>query len=89
MKVAAYWSRKPPPPEVLEDLCAGAEIVIVRPVTPPWSCPGVIILSGEHFAQEGAGELSRGPEGWRVQWVQRTRGHRPWTWSAATLDEGA
>lgn len=89
VKVAAYWSRKPPPPEVLEDLCSGAEIVIVRPVTPPWSCPGVIILSGEHFAQEGAGELSRGPEGWRVQWVQRTRGHRPWTWSAATLDEGA
>lgn len=85
VRVAAYWSRKVPAQDVLKSLCASAEIVVVRPAVAPWSCPGVVILSGDDIARGGAVELTSRTDGWTGLWAQQVRGHRPWTWGPSGI----
>jgi competence protein ComEC len=80
VSVAAAWNLKRPlKPERIGQLCQ-AELVILRDDFPAQTCPGKTVLTGADFADGGAAELYRTPEGWKVQWAQDLRGRRPWTW---------
>ncbi|MBX7247703.1 MAG: ComEC family competence protein [Caulobacteraceae bacterium] len=81
IKLAAWWGRKPPSAEKLAVLCASAEVVSLRAVTPalPPSCNGKLVFDGVDFARNGSIELWRRDGRWLGQWSQPLRGDRPWT----------
>ena len=82
--LVAWWSTRAPKPGVLEDLCRGAEIVVLRAgVVPPSACARAVTLSAADFAVGGAAEVFREPKGLRIVWAQPVRGDRPWTRAAA------
>ena len=82
--LAAWWSTREPKPGVLEDLCRGADIVVLRAeLSPRAECGRALLLQPADFAAGGAAEVFRGPKGWRVVWAQPLRGDRPWTRVAA------
>ena len=82
--LAAWWSTRAPKAGALEDLCRGADIVVVRAeLTPPGECSRALVLQPADFAAGGAAEVFRGPKGLRVVWAQPLRGDRPWTRVAA------
>jgi competence protein ComEC len=78
--IAAWWTKRQPRSDQLDELCRGANIVILRAElqTPP-SCPGALILGPADFAKGGAAEVYAAPKGWRLEWSQPIRGSRPWT----------
>ena len=82
VSVAAAWNvRRPLKPGRLAELCAGAEVVLLRNDFPAEACPAPLVLTGVDFARGGSAELYRlGPRRWRVVWAQDARGRRPWTW---------
>ncbi len=86
VRVAAAWNvRRPLKPGRLEELCAAAELVILRNDFRPESCAAPVVLTGPDFARGGSAELYRqGPGRWRVVWSQDVRGRRPWTWGPDT-----
>ena len=78
--IAAWWTRRQPKPGQLDDLCRGADIVIMRANLPaPLTCSGAIVLGPDDFVKGGAAEVYAAPNGWRLQWAQPLRGVRPWT----------
>ncbi len=82
--LVAWWSTRAPKPGVLEDLCRGADIVVLRaPVGPPPECSRAVTLQAADFAVGGAAEVFRAPKGLRVMWAQPLRGDRPWTRASA------
>lgn len=88
ISVAAYWSKRAPDAATVAELCASAELVIVRPAIQAEPCPGRIVLSGVDFARGGSVELGRGRDGvWRAQWAETLRGRRPWTWGPSGSGE--
>ena len=82
VRIAAAWNLKRPlPPGRLEDLCARAEVVVLRNDFSPAACAAPVVLTGADFARGGSAELYRQADGsWRVTWAQPARGRRPWTW---------
>ena len=82
MRLAAAWNlRRPLKAGRLEQLCAGAEVVVLRNDQRPERCEAPLVLTGADFRAGGSAELyRRGDGGWRVVWAQDLRGHRPWTW---------
>ena len=82
-KVAATWNLKRPLAEGrFTELCASAEVLVVRNAAPPEPCPRALVLTGADFARGGAAELYRQDDGrWRAVWAQDLRGRRPWSWN--------
>ena len=73
--LATWWSTRPPRPGVLEDLCRGADIVVLRAnLDPPSACARAMVLRPGDFAAGGAAEVYSGPKGFRVVWAQPLRG---------------
>jgi competence protein ComEC len=79
--VAAWWSKRPPKPDALEDLCRASDILVIRAkVSPPEACSRTLVLGPDAFTRGGAGEIFDAPGGgWVVRWSQPVRGDRPWT----------
>jgi len=81
LRLATAWNlRRPLKAGRLEQLCAEADVVILRNAFRPESCAAPLVLTGDDFARGGSAELYRVGTGWRVVWAQDLRGHRPWTW---------
>lgn len=81
VRLAEAWNvRRPLKPGRLEDLCARAEVVVLRNDFRPQSCAAPLVLTGEDFARGGSAELYRRGAGWRIVWAQDLRGRRPWSW---------
>jgi competence protein ComEC len=82
VRLATAWNvRRPLAPGRLEDLCATADIVILRVADPGPSCAAPLVLTGADFRQGGSAELYRSANGdWKIVWAQSLRGRRPWTW---------
>ena len=81
VRLAEAWNLKRPlKPGRLEELCAGAEVVILRNDVRPESCAAPLVLTGADFARGGSAEMYRQGQGWRIVWAQDLRGRRPWTW---------
>ncbi len=81
VRLAAAWNlRRPLKPGRLDQLCASAEIVVLRNDFRPESCAAPLVLTGADFRAGGSAELYRRPDGWEVVWAQERRGRRPWTW---------
>jgi competence protein ComEC len=78
--MSASWMRKAPAGERWADLCAGADIVILRSdYAPAGRCGQALVLSRADFERGGAAEVFAENGGWRLAWSQPLRGHRPWT----------
>ena len=78
--MAASWMRKAPGPDRYADLCAGADIVILRSdFAPEEGCGRALVLTRADFERGGAAEVFANKGGWRLMWSQPLRGHRPWT----------
>lgn len=81
VRLAAAWNLKRPlKAGRLEELCAGADVVVLRNAFRPEACAASLVLTGEDFAKGGSVELYRAGAGWRIVWAQDLRGRRPWTW---------
>lgn len=81
VQLAAAWNLKRPlKAGRLEELCSGAEVVVLRNAFRPETCVASLVLTGEDFAKGGSAELYRVGGGWRIVWAQDLRGRRPWTW---------
>ncbi|WP_293377403.1 ComEC/Rec2 family competence protein [Phenylobacterium sp. SCN 70-31] len=81
VRVSAAWNlRRPLKPGRLEELCAGADLVILRNDMRPETCGARLVLSERDFLAGGSVELWRTGQGWRAGWAQTYRGRRPWTW---------
>ncbi len=80
-RVAGWWGKKAPDADRLAELCAGADLVVVRAVIHqlPAQCEGRFLLDGEDFARGGSLELWRSGGQWKGQWGADLRGDRPWT----------
>jgi competence protein ComEC len=79
--MAASWMRKAPGQDRYADLCSGADIVILRTAfAPAGPCGHALVLTRADFERGGAAEVFAAPDGgWRLEWSQPLRGHRPWT----------
>jgi competence protein ComEC len=78
--MAASWMHKAPGAERYAELCAGADIVILRSAFAPAArCGRALVLTRADFERGGAAEVFAADGGWRVAWSQPLRGHRPWT----------
>jgi len=77
----AVWRRRiPVPTEVLNRLCAEADVVVIRTgLVPAGTCPGRLVLDQPALMRGGSAELFRTASGWRIVWAQDLRGRRPWT----------
>ena len=81
VRLAAAWNvRRPLRTGRLEEMCAQAELVILRNAFRPDSCAAPTVLTEADFARGGSAELYRSGGGWRIVWAQVRRGRRPWTW---------
>jgi competence protein ComEC len=81
VRLAAAWNPKRPlKPGRLEEICAGADVVVLRNAFRPESCAAPLVLTGDDFANGGSAELYRAGTSWRIVWAQDLRGRRPWTW---------
>jgi competence protein ComEC len=82
-QLAIWWTKRKPHDERLGDLCANADILVVRAdVAPPASCRDALVLTAADFDRGGAAEVFRAKTGWRVVWSQPLRGNRPWSTNA-------
>jgi competence protein ComEC len=80
LRLAGWWRRVPPSAADLAELCAGAEVVVLRTGegTSPL-CQGRLVLGRQELAKGGAAEIYRTRQGWKVVWAQPLRGDRPWS----------
>jgi len=78
-RIAAWWTRRAPKPEVAARLCAGTDILIWRREGPAPSCGGARVLTPADFARGGSTEVYAAKSGWRFVWANDLRGQRPWT----------
>ena len=81
--IAAWWTTRAPPAGRLAQMCAHADVPILRASVPlPSACDDVTVLGRAAFARGGAAEIFAAPGGgWRFSWAQPIRGRRPWTLS--------
>jgi competence protein ComEC len=78
-RVAAWWTRRRPSADALADLCANADVLILKADVDPGACGGVRVLATEDFVRGGSVEIYRTSAGWRFVWANAIRGERPWT----------
>ena len=78
-KLAAWWTRRAPSADDMQQLCDGAEIVIFRGDQVPAACPDALTLTGADFRRGGSVEIFRAADRWRLLWANDERGARPWT----------
>lgn len=80
-RIAAWWTRRKPSPQMLAFLCARAELLILKAEVEdlPVTCRGARILTQADFAAGGSAEIYRADGGWRFVWANASRGERPWT----------
>lgn len=84
--LAASWMQRTPGRERFNDLCARADIVILRsPEAPRGRCGAAMVLTRGDFEKGGAAEVFASPSGWRLAWAQPLRGRRPWTGPGETV----
>jgi len=81
--IASSWMRKTPDLDRFSQLCAGADIVVLRsPYRPDAPCGHALVLTRREFERFGSAEVFADGAGWRLRWAQPIRGNRPWTgWS--------
>ncbi len=80
--IGAWWTRRKPHADDLDDLCASSDILILRsPVAVPADCRRPLVLRRGDFEAGGSAEVFASPSGWRLVWSQPLRGRRPWTFS--------
>jgi competence protein ComEC len=78
--IAASWQKRTPDDARFDDLCAHADIVILRAFESPRKpCGHAIVLTRRDFDTLGAAEIYAAAFGWRIVWSQTHRGERPWT----------
>ena len=78
--LAIWWTRREPKPDRLAELCARADILVLKAeVDLPRACRGALVMRPADFAAGGAAEVFKTRSGWRIAWSQPLRGHRPWT----------
>jgi competence protein ComEC len=80
--IGAWWTKRAPKPEVLDNLCRASAILILKAqVQTPPSCDGVLVVRPADFARGGSAEIfpSASGDGWRLDWSSDWRGARPWT----------
>jgi competence protein ComEC len=78
--IGLWWTRRKPKPARLSELCAGADILVLRAeIARPVACRSRLVLTPADFVRGGAAEVYAAPHGWRIVWSQPLRGHRPWT----------
>lgn len=78
--LGVWWTRRKPKPVRLAELCAGADILVMRAdVALPGSCRDALVLTPADFAAGGPAEIFASGRGWRVRWSQPIRGRRPWS----------
>ncbi|MDZ4370553.1 MAG: ComEC/Rec2 family competence protein, partial [Phenylobacterium sp.] len=81
VRVASAWNvRRPLKDGRLEQLCASADLVVLRNEFRPESCAAPLVLTERDFLAGGSVELWREETGWRTAWARESRGWRPWTW---------
>lgn len=87
--IGAWWTRRRPKPEVLENLCRASEILILRAdMALPEGCGDTLVLDRVTLARGGSAELfAAATGGWRIVWSQPIRGDRPWSRSEETGGE--
>jgi competence protein ComEC len=86
--IAASWMRKTPAVGRFSELCARADIVVLRSMfAPARPCGGALVLTRADFERLGSAEVYAAPGGWRLSWSQPPRGRRPWTAGAETLTD--
>ena len=78
IRLAAWWTRRTPKEADMEDLCQGADVVVLRGEKVPPGC-GAQVLTGQDFARGGSVEIYRAGHNWRLLWANPLRGVRPWT----------
>ncbi|HEY5412866.1 MAG TPA: ComEC/Rec2 family competence protein [Caulobacteraceae bacterium] len=78
MRLAAWWTRRAPSAEDMDQLCRDADFVILRGDRAPPGCTARV-LTGADFARGGSVEIYRAGAGWRLEWANPHRGQRPWT----------
>lgn len=80
VRIGGSWWKKPPKPERVDQICAGADLVIFRGPMPhiPPSCAQALVLDADDFARGGAVELWRRNGRWLALWNADVRGDRPW-----------
>jgi competence protein ComEC len=86
-RLAAWWVRRAPGPGQTAELCAGADIVVVRDAL-RFPCDAPVVLTGQDFSRGGSAELFRIRGGWRVDWANDVRGNRPWTHGQGPKEPG-
>jgi competence protein ComEC len=83
--LAIWWTKRKPKPDRLAELCARADILVLKAaITLPATCRDAIVLRPGDFASGGAAEVFKAPRGWRIAWSQPLRGQRPWSLSAGS-----
>lgn len=86
--VAGWWRRVPPGEEALGDLCASADVIVLR--TGEGACPGKLVIGEGALTRGGAAEAWRTAPGvWRIAWSEPLRGHRPWTAPETPVEQTA
>ncbi|OYX31285.1 MAG: hypothetical protein B7Y99_10460 [Caulobacterales bacterium 32-69-10] len=85
VRLAGWWRRVPARPEQVAELCAQAEVVVLR--TGEGVCPSKLVLGQRQLAAGGSAELYRTKDGWRVVWAQPMRGRRPWSVQVGGAEE--
>jgi competence protein ComEC len=77
VRISAWWSKRRPKDDVLDDLCASSDILAIKAeVDLPESCHSVRVLTAADFAKGGAAEVYADGH---IVWAQPFRGKRPWT----------
>ena len=78
MRLAAWWTRRPPSDADMAHLCQDADFVVLRGDPILGGCRAHV-LTGADFARGGSVEIFRTTSGWRLLWANPLRGERPWT----------
>ena len=89
VRLALWAGRKPPKDDAFAQLCASAEVLVLRSALGPGqACPAATVFTGADFDRGGSVEMWRQGESWRLRWAQPERGQRPWTLGPSTDEEG-
>jgi competence protein ComEC len=89
VRLALWAGRKPPKDDAFAELCASAEVLVLRSsLGPGQQCPKATLFTQDDFQRGGSVEMWRQGAGWRLRWAAKERGRRPWTLGPATDGEG-
>jgi len=78
-RLAAWFTRRKPSAERLQELCDSDILMLTAPVAVPPDCARPLLLRPATFQRFGAAEIVGRPTAWRLDWTSTHRGERPWT----------